>query len=616
MLNATCISRLFRLAVSIAILSVLYLWATRESSEKVVFLVDNLEGTKEQKINFALILLSPTITSLEWFNNNWSHNNNNNNHSVLFKGPISKWNTNITNADCCHILDDQTWKQKFQDFEYVFCYATMADPDIPQWMWIAMERFITMFQKNDDNSILTANNDELWPLQISNDKYSFHGSDIKTLQYFCKESPRNSIVSSTLKLGRNVGLESIIRSDVEIEIYYRQSLTTKLINERQAILNELYGNYFKKKAKQMEDFYNGNGSSGDLKFVSLSCQLNSGWCGGLGDRLRGSPAVFYTALHNDAVFVAEQNKPIEIDKFYKLNNVWYNVSSKVLKWTMEYQKNRTKQSDEEKYAENRRKLEIILDSNETSYYHSMPGAGPSDLAYVAHLVETSNSSKGGSIHKYLPDFLYKNRFFLTEFVSATFEMIMGDAQPRLVSLAETLIGKYGFDWQSWNAAIKIGVQIRFNRHDNEWRESPTTVTRDQLPCFVDKIKIIIINLGKKRPKSQAVVFVTSDVDTVSAYFKQHLKELATVIDSSYIHRLYNLQTMHLDRSKFSSDDPDRLWYEASTSYLDVYILGKLMDFLVISYSGFSKIASRWSLKPAWIFKHSIRDSCQFQTEIF
>ena len=100
----------------------------------------------------------------------------------------------------------------------------------------------------------------------------------------------------------------------------------------------------------------------------------------------------------------------------------------------------------------------------------------------------------------------------------------------------------------------------------------------------------------------------------NVYVRLGSSHYKTAMSNGRITKLYHhehSQTMHLNLSKFSKNDPDRLCSEASPSFLDVYILGKLMDFLVISYSAFSKIASKWSLKPAWVFKHSIRDKLKF-----
>ena len=88
---------------------------------------------------------------------------------------------------------------------------------------------------------------------------------------------------------------------------------------------------------------------------------------------------------------------------------------------------------------------------------------------------------------------------------------------------------------------------------------------------------------------------------------KHLKKFIKVAEE--IREKYHSSLNHLDQAKFPANGGQR-WIEASTTYLDWYILSRYM--LVATDSGFSQTAALYSLVPTFQFETKIKDNCLFR----
>ena len=572
---------------------------------------DNLPSNK-----FALIVISPHGYTSKIVRN-WSW-------LVVFIKPTS----NITGTifDCCSILSSKrsSFKIDQKHFSNTFCYSTTNKPAVEDWLLKALTRFSSV------SSFFTADRAIVEPFEDVNGLYTFVGSTTESMQRICLlESRLDRFSLSNFPLfsmeTNMTTMRTLLQMDVATDVAFLQSYSKKCLLERQRMTSVIKEKYLKPFGRVMNQTTSVN-SNEIGRFISIFCPRREeigDLCGGLGDRFRGMPGMFFTAMITNTIFVLEIMRPVSFGDFFKVNQVWYNVTENVLKNAIEKSKRIPMQHSDAKKITNDSldsrgffphhlfSFFNSFENNPYSFYQLSRGTKYDIFPLLKYFPIFENSNNRVLVNELFPNLnpFKISRIQASVFSSAVLNLGFGHPQKRLVDLFEELLKKYGLDWKIWKNSLTLGVQVRFNRPD--FGEVKKSVSPNQLHCFVGKV--IKVAKNARKIGQQVIVFVTSDVETTSLYFKQNLRNLAIVIDSNIINKRYHVTTMHLDTGSFSKD-PNIRWHQAATAYFDFYILGSLVDMKVVSLSGFSRVASQWSMKPTWVFIHSIPDRCHFHYE--
>ena len=214
-----------------------------------------------------------------------------------------------------------------------------------------------------------------------------------------------------------------------------------------------------------------------------------------------------------------------------------------------------------------------------------------------------------SLSKVFPELLQSNeksKYLTIDYevlISASYRVTLGRPQEMFKNMADELMDSLELGTKSLETFVKIGVHIRLSFDEGKG------IQKGQIKCFVSQILTIIRNCEVCKPH-KTLIFVASNSKSITKDFAIALQGVARVFDADWIREKYHLPINHLDKSKFSINGGQR-WLEASSTYLDWYILSRYMDFLIITRSGFSQTAALYSLVPTFQFDEKNKTFCYF-----
>ena len=398
------------------------------------------------------------------------------------------------------------------------------------------------------------------------------------------------------------------------------------------VIERIQNLYFKPLSFKIASQFRGSSvePAPSLKVLAYTCE---DWmmCGGLGDRMKGLPALFYAAIGSNRIFHMDWEKPIDMSRFFEINNDWYDLPRETYlgvrmkakkkrdwEWVTDDQQNRRlfrdfssdkfeeiyQDRDSIDFTSNRlRALEIVFHNQH--FVNGLSNIFPELADQTFQPTMDGNSFIDRQKQSFQVDYQL--------LASIALRLMFSEPQSNMTSIELKILKEHSIEPREWfdnlgkRKFLKIGLQIRMC--SEEWNEGGGRVEMDQTDCFAEKV----CEISSLYPDVSIVVFLTGDNEKALERLEQRLTfEKHTVINTAkFMAENYNATLKHLDRSAVSKNETQS-WHETALNYIDWIFLTQ-MDFLFISRSGFAETASIYSMAPTWLFEHNDKSkTCPFR----
>ena len=333
-------------------------------------------------------------------------------------------------------------------------------------------------------------------------------------------------------------------------------------------------------------------------------------CAGLGDRVRGTPAIFYSAIMMERFFVLMHDKPVLLETFFHINSDWYHIDRQVFRAKLLEAQKQSNLLDYFPVFDTPAELVHFLKAPDDYDFFAIPRG----LFYDMKLVFRHEKARYSLLANIFPEIRHSDMDTLNYrlLASVFYEISFRNLRSKFSRLKKELFDFHGITDERWKKALKIGVQIRLAPNITNWRDPGERAMPNQIHCFVKKTRSLIENSDASLYSGLPIVFVASDVTGSTDIVRKGLEGIAHVFDSTYLQQKYNISRTHIDKADYGHMKRNSAWYSAALTYVDFHILGgSALDMLVITRSGFGELPSKWSMAPTWLFAHWEKSGCKF-----
>ena len=327
----------------------------------------------------------------------------------------------------------------------------------------------------------------------------------------------------------------------------------------------------------------------------------------MGDRLKDIPLLLYSAIATDRFFLILHDKPIDMGTFFKINSHWYNSSNEFMSALVDGAASMSPSFNNEyknAFFGVPPELRLLLEGkSETEQLVAILGGSFQSVQDVFPNISQPLSTIFPELIQWQQKREYSNIDYEV-FLSAAYRSTLGRPQEMFQNLADEFVDSLNLGKKSLQSFVKIGVHIRLSFGEQKG------IKPKQIKCYISQVLTIINNCDICKTK-KVLIFVASNSNLTAKKVARGLKGVAKVVDAESIRQKYNSSLNHLDQAIFPTNGGQR-WIEASSTYLDWYILSHFMDLLVITTSGFSETAALYSLVPTFEFNRHVKGTCSFR----